>query len=131
MPVLDGKYFGGSGDLPQDIVNKLTTTDLQAGAIAAFTALGWEGEVISAVGLILSQDGELVHNSQFLMRGALAPGAIPVRICQIWEKAAKDVVMQVTLPDSDAFKFTGGELCSELFDQNAVKVRPPSLEGQL
>ena len=122
MPVLDGKYFGGGGDLPQDLVNKLSAADLQQAACATLTALGWEGQMISAVGLIISPDGELVHSAQFAMKGPLATGAIPVKISNVWEKAAKDMLMHITLPDSGMFQFTGGELNSEYLDQSAAKV---------
>ena len=55
------------------------------------------------------------------MRGALHNAAIPLKANTIWEGASKDVTLHVTLPDSGAFQFTGGELCSDFLPQSLVK----------
>ena len=121
MPPLDQKFFQGSGDLPPEVLAKLSVGDLHAQADAALRALGWEGQLISTVGLTLSADGSLVQHAQFQMRGRLHQDAIPVNASTVWEGAPKGAVLHITLPECSQFKFTGGELVSDYLPQDAAK----------
>ena len=121
MTALDKKYFQGEKDLPQDVVTKLLVEDFHNQADKALKDLGWEGQLVSSVGLTLNADGSLVHSAQFQLRGRLHQDAIPVTASTVWEGAPKGAVVHITLPDCSNFKFTGGELVSDYLHQAAVK----------
>ena len=118
---LDSKFFEGGGDLPADMRQQVMVTDYHDSVEAALRRVGWEGQLVSVVGLTISADGQLVQNARFCMRGALHDKAIPIRANAVWDGAPKDVELHLTLPDSSAFQFTGGELCSDYFPQSLVK----------
>jgi len=121
MVSLDTKFFQGDGDLPLDIRDRVTISDFHESTATALRSAGWEGQLISTVGLGISADGQLVQNATFIMQGALHNAAIPLKASGIWEGASKDVTMHITLPDCSAFQFTGGELCSDFLPQALVK----------
>jgi len=121
MPVIDPKFFRGAQELPPDLVEKLIAKDLHTGVGSVLTRIGWEGQLISAFGLNLSPDGTLVQSAQFLMRGALTAAAITVKANTIWDKVAKGVNINITIPDSGAFSFSGGELVSDYLSHEKVK----------
>ena len=121
--MLDSKFFGGADkELPPDLAAKLTAKDLGAGSGSVLTRIGWEGQLITAVGLLLSADGALVQNAQFMMRGALHTAAIAVKANTIWDKVAKGININVVMPDSGEFSFSGGELVSDYLHQDATKL---------
>jgi len=121
MPDLDPKWFGGSAEIPPDICQKLLVEDYHGLADRALTSMGWEGQLICAAGLAISQDGTLVQNARFMARGTLSQTPIPVKASTLWEGAPENVMVQVSVPDCTNFQFTGGELCSEYLPQAAVK----------
>ena len=121
MPNLHQKWFQGDSELPTDISDKLSVADFHERTSRALTALGWEGQLISAVGLSLSSDGSLVQNARFIVRGALCESPIPVNASTIWEGARKDATVHISIPDCSEFQFTGGELCSDFLDHSAVR----------
>jgi len=121
MPDLDPKWFGGSAELPPDVSAKLTVADYHGLVDRALTAMGWEGQLICAAGLTISQDGQLVQNGRFLARGALSIAPIPVKAANLWEGVAENIMVNVTVPDCTNFQFTSGELCSDYLPQAAVK----------
>ena len=121
MPVLDQRFFQGPVDLPPDIVTKLIVGDFHAQADKALNDLGWQGHLISTVGLTLNTDGSLVQSAQFQMRGRLHEDAIPVTASNVWEGAPKGAVVHITLPECSSFQFTGGELVSDYLHQDATK----------
>ena len=121
MPDLDPKWFGGPAELPPDITSKLTVADYHGLADRALTALGWEGQLICAAGLSVSQDGSLVLGARFVARGMLAPAPVVVKAAHLWEGVAEDVMVHVTVPDCTNFQFASGELCSDYLPQEAVK----------
>ena len=121
MPDLDPKWFAGSAELPPDISTKLTIEDYHGLADRALTAMGWEGQLICAAGLSISQDGQLVQNGRFLARGALSTTPVPVKAAHLWEGVADNVMVHVTVPDCTNFPFSSGELCSDYLPQAAVK----------
>jgi len=121
MPELDGKFFAGGGDLPPDVRSKCLINDFHESVETALKSAGWEGHLVSTVGLTVSADGRLVQNARFCMRGALHDEAIVVKSSHLWEGAAKEVSLHLTLPDSGAFQFNGGELCSDYLPQALVK----------
>ena len=121
MPVLDPKFFTGAQELPPDLAEKLLAKDLHADVGAVLTKIGWEGQLISAFGLNLSPDGTLVQSANFLLRGALATTPITVKANTVWDKVAKGVSINIALPDSSAFSFSGGELVSDYLSHEKVK----------
>jgi len=118
---LDERFFAGGGDLPADIRQRTLVTDYHDSMEATLRGVGWEGNLISTVGLTVSADGHLVQSARFCMRGALHDAAIPIKACSIWDGAPKEVSLILTLPDSSAFQFNGGELCSDYLPQSQVK----------
>jgi hypothetical protein len=52
MTVLDGKFFPGNGDIPPDIAEKLIVRNGSDREV--LTRLGWEGQLVSYIGLALS-----------------------------------------------------------------------------
>ena len=121
MTDLDPKFFQGNRDIPHELCQKLEVDNLLAKGNQALVSMGWEGQLVSVVGLTLNSDGTLVHNARFMMRGALCTGMIPVKISNIWEGASKDVFLNLVLPDAGEFQFSGGELYSEYLAQAKVK----------
>ena len=121
MTALDGKFFTGDGDLPADVRQQITVDDFHESVETALRSAGWEGQLVSTVGLTVSADGLLVQNARFCMRGALHDEAIVIKASQIWEGASKEMSLHLTLPDSGAFQFNGGELCSDYLAQALVK----------
>ena len=121
MTYLDKKFFGGGGDLPTDFCEKLLVENYHNKVSEALQNLGWEGQLISSVGLALSPDGSLVQSSRFLMRGGLLNEPIPIKVSAIWDGGAKDAFLNITLPDSSEFQFSGGELCSDFLPMSKVK----------
>jgi len=121
MTALDQKFFQGDGDLPEAIRSKVLVADFHDSVSAALKDAGWQGQLVCTAGLRISADGQLVQDARFIMRGPLHTAAIPIKASTIWEGAAKDITLHVTLPDSDAFQFAGGELCSDFLNQALVK----------
>ena len=121
MPDLDPKWFAGSAELPPNITGQLTVGDYHGLADRALTAMGWEGQLISAAGLAISQDGTLVLNARFLARGLLSQAPVQVKAAHLWEGVEEDVLIHVTVPDCTNFQFASGELCSDYLPAAAVK----------
>ena len=121
MPDLDPKWFTGAAEIPPDITAKLTVKDFHGLTDRALTSLGWEGQLICASGLSVSQDGQLVQHARFMARGPMSPTPVQVKAIHLWEGVADNIVIHVTVPDCTNFQFNGGELCSDYLPQAAVK----------
>ena len=85
MPDLDSKWFGGNAEIPPDICNKLLVSDYHGMVDRALTALGWEGQLVCAAGLGISQDGTLVQTARFVARGTMTQTPVPVKASTLWE----------------------------------------------
>jgi hypothetical protein len=123
MPDLDGQYFIGGGDIPFDIAKKLTIKESRVRDRDILTGLGWEGQLIGYVGLILSGDGKRVTGARFGMQGKLATAPTELQAAKLWENVARDVTVVIELPEAAAFRFAGGTLYSDFLAQDDCKVK--------
>jgi hypothetical protein len=122
MPDLDRRHFAGGGDIPSDIATKLTIRSSGERDREILTKLGWEGQLIGYVGLVVSTDGEKVISSRFGLQGQIAATAIDLQAAKLWERVARDVSVSIEVPEAAAFRFAGGTLYSDYVAQEDCKV---------
>jgi hypothetical protein len=123
MPELDKRHFTGGGDVPLDIARQLTLRSGSDRDRDTLTRLGWEGQLIGYVGLIISADGKKVTGARFGMQGKLAASEIDLQAAKLWDRVARDVTISVEVPEAAAFRFAGGTLYSDYLAQEDCKVR--------
>jgi hypothetical protein len=122
MPDLDEACFRGSGDIPVDIAGKLITAGIGDNDSRTLTQLGWEGQTIGYVGLVLTPDGAGVSRAQFCLRGKLTENTVIFQAAKLWEKVAKDVTVNIEPMDGQCFRFLSGTLFSDYAPQEAFKI---------
>jgi hypothetical protein len=123
MPTLDARFFAGGGDIPADIAEKLTVRNASDRDRDILTKLGWEGQLIGFVGIVLSTDGKSVTGARFGLQGKLAEQPIAVQAAKLWAEAERDISLVIDLPEAATFKFTSGTLCSDFLAKEEVKYK--------
>jgi hypothetical protein len=108
MPELDGKFFQGNNPIPPDVLAKLFTNSPTQLDPAAASQLGWDGRLIGAITIQLSEDGSLARRDVFNMLGKLADKPVTIPASKLWEKAARDITLTLTMPTADNFSFLDG-----------------------
>jgi hypothetical protein len=122
MPDLDKQFFAGGGDIPSDIAKKLTIRANSDRDRDILTSLGWEGQLIGYIGVVLSADGKSVSGARFGMQGKLTNGPVVLQAAKLWERVSRDVTVAVEVPEAAAFRFAGGTLFSDYMAQEDCKV---------
>jgi hypothetical protein len=122
MPDLDPNFFRGTGDIPPDLVNSLTTTCLGESENRTLTQLGWEGQAVGSIGLVLSPDGNVVSRAQFSLHGRITEEVIIFQAAKLWDKVARDITVNIEPIDGGIFRFLGGTMFSDYTPQEAFKV---------
>ena len=120
MPELDGKFFQGNNPIPPDVIEKLFTNSPTQLDPATASQLGWEGQLIGAITIQLSEDGSLARRGVFNMLGKLADEPVTIPASKLWEKASRDITLTLTLPTADSFSFLDGGLASDYMDHDEV-----------
>jgi hypothetical protein len=115
-------FFRNPSDLPADIAKKLITPDASENDSRVLTSLGWEGQTIGYVSVILSADGSSVSRAQFNVRGKLASDTISFQAAKLWPKVHKEVMVNIEPMNGSTFRFLGGTMCSDYVAQEAFKV---------
>ena len=115
MTNLSEKFFTGDSELTNS--DQLLTDGSGKSVTETLTALGWEGQLISAVILETAVDGESVTGSEFVVRGCISKEAIIVQASKIWTNCGKEVMIIVKVPTGEEFKFSGGSLASNYVDE--------------
>lgn len=131
MPILDSRFFAGTEAIPDQLVKRLLTPSLGDRVTDCLTGLGWEGQIIAAVGLTLSVDGQRVENAEFFMRGELLHAPVQISANKLFEGAEKEVMLSITIPEAQLFNFKNGTLCSEFLPGDAVNVQVSRHEEQI
>jgi hypothetical protein len=122
MPDLDRRRFAGGGDIPSDIATKLTIRSSGERDREILTKLGWEGQLIGYVGLVISADGRKVTSMRFGLQGKIAVTAIELQAAKLWERVPRDVSVSIEVPEAATFRFTGGTLYSDYVAQEDCKI---------
>jgi hypothetical protein len=122
MPDLDPSYFRGTGDIPSDIANRLSTAYVGESDNRALTQLGWEGQAIGFISLTLSPDGASVSRAQFNLKGKLSEDTVIFQAAKLWDKVARDITVHIEPMDGSAFQFLNGTMYSDYAAQEAFKV---------
>ena len=71
----------------------------------------------------MSVDGRRAEDGLFILRGALAKEPIKIQAAKLWEKADKDVTLEIDMPPGDCFDFQGGRLYNVYLDQGKVRYK--------
>ena len=121
MVVLNTKFFQGGGDIPSDRKNSLYTRSDSDITTQTLIKLGWEGQTIASITLKTDVAGTGVKSGLFSLHGMLTAQPIAIQANKLWDKVAKDVVLWVKLPDSAAFQFASGTLCSEYLSSGELQ----------
>ena len=122
MPELNQKFFRGSEEIPQERAETLACKGSGEKAINdTLTELGWEGNLITAVLLTLSNDGEKAKYGELLVRGLLGPGPITTQASKLWEACDKDIILTIQVPKGEAFSFDNGSLASGYIGEEEVE----------
>jgi hypothetical protein len=122
MPDLDDRFFNGSGDIPPDITGRLVTPSFGDNDSRILTQLGWEGQAIGYIGLVITPDGDSIDRGQFCVKGKLSEDAVTFQAAKLWAGVAKDVIVSIEPIEGQIFKFLGGTMFSDYLPQEALKV---------
>jgi hypothetical protein len=121
MTVLDGKFFRGNGDIPPDIAEKLIVRNGSDREV--LTRLGWEGQLVSYIGLALAGDGRSVTGARFGVQGKLANAPVSIQAAKLWQGVERDIQLTIELPEAAAYKFSGSSLVSDYLEQENTKYK--------
>ncbi len=122
MAPLDDKWFKGPTDISLDLASTLSAANLGYPVQRVLGSNGWDGGLVSCVGLELTPDNRKILRGQFMMRGPLAKDPIVMQAEKLWEKAGKEVTVSITLPNAADFDFSAGTLTSECLEGKSVKI---------
>jgi hypothetical protein len=122
MPDLDPGHFRNTGDIPADLVSRLLTNSISDQSTQTLSQLGWEGQAIGFVSLVISPDGRSVNRAQFGLRGKLTDEVIVFQAAKLWDRVARDVTVQIEPIDGSIFRFLNGTMFSDYAPQEAFKV---------
>ena len=124
MPELDTRWFNTGNQLARSLVPRIQVTSFGAPVDQALKDLGWNGsDAVAGLGLELSPDCQRVQDAQFLLRGKLAAEPVVRPAASIWKDAAKDVSLQVEIPNGGRFRFSNGSLASDYLSCDEAKIR--------
>ena len=116
MPDLKPEFFTGSGDLPPNILNSLSTPSAGIGMRDTLTALGWQGEAAATICLTLSADGTQASHGSFSLWGLLSEDTVKIPTHKLWEGTPRGTTLRINNFQGQQFRFTGGTLQSEHMD---------------
>ena len=121
MPDLLKKWFAANGEMPSELIDKLTTPGLGLPSTQVLLDLGWTGNLIATVGLELSADNRRIQRSHFMLLGPLTRNPINIQASKLFPAADPSITLTITMPDSGEFRFRGGTLSSDILPAEGYK----------
>ena len=123
MAPLDSRWFSGTDNVPEFIAENLEVPGFGYPVHAAMGKNGWEGEVAACIGLELSPDNTKVVRGQLILRGHLSKEEpAVVQASKLWDAAAKDVTISITMPSAAEFDLAAGTMTSDYLPSDGLKV---------
>lgn len=120
MPDLSASYFGDIKDIDKSVLKRLIVSNFGDAVEETLTKWGWEGQLVTTIGLGLSVDGSIIEAGEVLMRGGLTADPIVIPAAKIWDGVAKNVNLTISSLDSKRFSFKNGTLGSDFLWQDQV-----------
>jgi len=120
MPELKNSFFTGSGDLPLELLQQLTTNSPTTGVHTTLERLGWDGSPVAAVCLTTSTDGLRVNTASFALWGVLSADTITVPASKLWDGVARGTTLHIRNLSGQHFRFSGGQMHSDFLDSDRV-----------
>ena len=121
MAPLEGRWFEGSGNIPDPQRANLVVASFGYPVAATLGQNGWDGSIMAGIGLELSPDNGSVSRGQVVMRGMLSAETASIQAYKLWETADKEVMLDLTFPSAAEFDFVGGRMFSEYLPSKGIR----------
>jgi hypothetical protein len=123
MPELDKNLFSGNDKLSAEEWDMLSFSGGYQSVAEFLGRFGWDGRAAGCVNLHLSADNKKVESARFLLAGRWSDEPLRCQACKIWPDAGQHVILEIDLDNLSMFRFTEGEMSSDLIDGAAIKYR--------
>ena len=120
VPTLGGKWFKQRDRLTAPHVRALVIPGTGPAAERKLEEMNWNGKVVGAIIMELSNDNRIVDSAQFGLHGSISDTPITVPAKKIWKDADESTSVSFKLPSGSKFKFPSG-LTSDYLDKSELE----------